>query len=342
MVFGCMWRAVTIPHLTRRFSQGLGGVLLLLLSGCVFITGNLNPFVSAPQPLEERVVSGEGKAKVVIVDISRVISSQEEEAPFGITRRESVTARVRQELQQAGKDDRVRAVVLRINSPGGTVTASDTVYHEIMTFKAEHPVPVIAQFLDMGTSGAYYVALAADEIVASPTTVTGSIGVVMYGVNFAGLMAKVGIKNQTIKSGEKKDIGSPLRPMTPDDARLLQDILGDLQQHFLTVVRTRRPGLSADTVRTIADGRILTADQALQMGLIDRIGYLRDTLATAKQRAGLTEARVVMYRRPDEFAENIYSTALQSPVHVNLVNLDFGGLAHATPQFLYMWLPPSE
>jgi protease-4 len=316
--------------------------LAALLSGCVFITGNLNPFTSTPEPLEEHVVSGTGRAKIALVDISRMISTQEDEGPFGISRREGLAARVDEELRRAGKDDAVRAVVLRINSPGGTVTASDVIYHQIMTFKAAHHVPVTAQFLDMGTSGAYYVALAADEIVASPTTVTGSVGVVMYGVNVAGLMDKLGVKNQTFKSGARKDIGSPLRPMTPEDQAILQAVLDGMQQRFLGLVRERRAGLSTAAVQTISDGRILTADQALQLGLVDRIGYLQDTLQAVADRVADGRARIVMYRRPQEFAENIYSAAPPPASPLSLINLDLGAGAHASPAFLYLWRPVVE
>ena len=305
----------------------------------MFITGNFNPFSSTPQPLEEHVVSGSGKDKILLIDISRIIGGEEEEVPFGIKRREGTTARVREELREAAKDDHIRAVVLRINSPGGTVTASDIVYQDLMQFKTDRQVPVVAQFLDMGTSGAYYIALAADEIVASPTTVTGSIGVVMFGLNVSGLMSKLGIANQTLKAGAHKDIGSPLRPMEPEERQILQSALDQMQQRFLGLVRQHRPALSDASAQLISDGRIVTADQAVQLGLVDRIGYLDDTVQLAKQRAGVTQARVVMYRRPDEFAENIYSRSV-SPAQVNLVNLDFGALA--TPQFMYLWSPGIE
>jgi protease-4 len=327
-------------HVLRRCC--LAGLLSLSLSGCVFVTGSFNPFTSKPEPLEEHVVSGEGSAKVLLIDISRTIGSQEEEGTLGVKHRESTTARVREELDQAAKDDHVRAVVLRINSPGGTVTGSDIVFHQLMDFKAKRHVPVVAQFLDMATSGAYYVALAADEIVASPMSVTGSVGVVMYNVNLSGLMEKIGVANQTIRAGAHKDIGSPLRKMTPEEERILQEVINQMQDHFLALVRERRPGLTDDAVKTIADGRVLTADQALQLGLIDRIGYLQETIEDAERRAGTTRARVITYRRPDEFAENIYSGAAVAPAQMNLINFDFGGWGHAGPQFLYMWLPNVE
>jgi protease-4 len=307
----------------------------------VLVSGNFNPFSSQPQPLQERVVSGEGRAKIVVVDISRIISSQEEEGPFGISLRPGMTARVREELEQAGDDDNVRAIILRINSPGGTVTASDVIYHELMTFKARNNIPVVAHMLDFGTSGAYYIALAADEIVASPTTVTGSVGVIMAGVNFSGLMDKIGVKNQTFKAGARKDAGSPLRPMTSEDERLLQSVLDDMHQRFLGLVRERRAGMSPQALQTVADGRIFTAPQALAAGLVDRIGYFDDAINLAKRRAGVSDARVVVYRRPSEYAENIYSRAPAAAPQVNLVNLDLGSLSRS-PQFLYMWLPGAD
>ncbi len=319
----------------------LAVLLLWCLPGCVFITGNINPFSAVPQPLEEHVVSGEGADKILLIDISRVITGQEEEDALGVKRRDSTTARVREELDKAAKDDRVRAVVLRINSPGGTVTASDIVFHQVMEFKARRRVPVVAQMLDMATSGGYYVALAADEIVASPTTVTGSVGVVMYGLNLAGLLQKLGVKNQTLKAGERKDMGSPLREMTPEEAGILQAVLTQMHQRFLMLVGQQRPGMSPEALRSIADGRIVTAEQALQLHMVDRIGYLDDTLASVAQRAGLVRARVVMYRRPEQFAENIYSRAAV-PGQINLMNVDLGGLAYSGPQFMYLWLPGAE
>ena len=311
----------------------------LALPGCAFVVADLNPFASHPQALEEHVVEGEGKAKILVVDVSHVISDEERDGALGIGKEESVVARVTEELHQATDDDRVKAVVLRINSPGGTVTASDTLYHVVRDFAAKKQVPVIAQMQDMGTSGAYYVALAADEIVAQPTTVTGSIGVIMFGLNIQGLLEKVGVKNQTLKAGVNKDIGSPLRAMTPEERQILQTVLDDMRGRFVQLVRERRPDASPESFAAVTDGRIVTAGQALQTGLIDRIGYLDDAISTAKQRAGLTEARVILYRRGNEFSENIYSKASTAPAQVNLINFDLGALAGHGPAFMYLWQP---
>ncbi len=309
------------------------------LPGCAFVFADLNPFASRPQELEERVVEGEGKAKVLVVDVSRMISDEEREGTLGFGKRESVVARVTEELQQAAEDDRIRAVVLRINSPGGTVTASDILHHKVRDFAAKRQVPVVAHLMDLGTSGAYYVALAADEIVAQPTTVTGSIGVVMFGLNLEGLLGKIGVRNQTLKAGTHKDIGSPLREMSTEEKQILQGVLDGMRDRFVQLVRERRPRANADTFAAVTDGRVISAAQALQAGLIDRIGYLDDALVIARQRAGVDSARVVLYRRSSEFSENIYSSAGTSPAQVNLINVDLGSLAGRGPAFMYLWQP---
>jgi len=328
--------------MVKLLSRAVVSVVLLSslgVPGCAFIVADLNPFSQQPQGLEEQTVEGEGRDKIVVVDVSRVITDQENEGTLGIGKRESTVARVKEELQQAADDDRVKAIVLRINSPGGTVTASDILYHEVRRFAEARQLPIIAQLMDLGTSGAYYTALAADQIVAQPTTVTGSIGVVMFGVNLEGLLDKVGVKNQTLKAGTYKDIGSPLRAMTPDEHQILQEVLNDMRGRFVQLIRERRPNAQGDALATVTDGRIVTAQQALAAGLVDRIGYLEDAVTLAREHAGLETARVIMYRRPTEFSENIYSRAAGAPPQINLINLDLGALGMRSPAFMYLWQP---
>lgn len=328
---------------TPRAVRPHGAVLAALLgaatlaSGCVFVSGEVNPFARHPRPLEERVVSGRGRDKIVLVDLSGEISDEEERA-FGLETRESTVARVEAELRRAAGDDRVRAIILRVNSPGGTVTASDILYNRLRQFRAERNVPIYAQLMDIAASGGFYTALAADEIVAHPTTVTGSVGVIFTSVSVAGLLEKIGVHDQTIKTGDKKDIGSPLRTMTAEERALLEKLLGEMQARFLALVRERRPAVTDAVEATIADGRVLGAEQALAAGLVDRIGYLEDTIEHAKRKAGLEEARVVMYRRPNEYAESVYSRAGAGPPEVNLLRLELGA-RRSPPQFLYLWMP---
>jgi protease-4 len=314
--------------------QRLAGLAtaILSLAGCSVVSIDLTPRV---RPLEESTVEGKGTDKVLLIDLTGVLA---EEPVFTLESRPQVPllARVREELEKAEEDDRVRAVVLRINSPGGTVTASDILHHEITRFKARRKIPVVASILDVGASGGYYVALAADHIVAHPTTVTGSIGVLMLTVNSGGLLEKIGVSASYIKSGEFKDMGSPFRSLRPEERALFQDLIDRLYGRFVELVARSRK-LDEARVRAIADGRVHTAGEALGLGLIDRIGYLEDAIATAKAAVGLTEARVIAYHRPRQYRATIYSSAETPPSAGALP--DLARLVFSGPRFLYLWWP---
>src|SRR5262249_53538748 len=148
--------------------------------------------------LEERVVSGSGDKKILLMDISGVITSEERGDTFGLRTSESTVARAEAELSAAAEDDAVVAIVLRSHSPGGTVTGSDIIYERLMRFKTQRDVPIAVQMLDVAASGGYYTALAGDVIVASPTSVTGSIGVIFTSISAQGLLDKIGVRNQTV------------------------------------------------------------------------------------------------------------------------------------------------
>jgi protease-4 len=318
----------------RAHALALAG--LLALSGCSLITLDFQPKI---RPLEEETVEGKGTSKILLLDLSGVFSEDLPSFSLGAPPpRVPLLARVREELQKAEKDDRVRALIVRINSPGGTITASDVLYHELLAFKERRKVPVIAAIMDVGASGGYYAALAADAIVANPTTVTGSIGVVMVTVNAQGLLEKIGVAPLAIKSGPMKDAGSPFRSLTEPERAVFQSIIDEMYGRFVgLIVKARK--LPEDRVRAAADGRVYTAEQALRLGLVDRIGYLEDVVALAKERAGLTEARVVMYHRPKEYRANIYS-ATPTPSTAESTLAQFAAaLGGGGPRFLYLWWP---
>ncbi len=304
-----------------------------LVVGCVTI--NLLPI---PGPLQEEVLSGSGDPKVLLIELSGLISSHER---AGLFQRPNVVAHFKEVLTAAESDPKVRAVVIRINSPGGTVTASDVLYHEIQAFKERRKVPVVASIMDLGTSGGYYVAAAADKIVAHPSSVTGSLGVIMLTVNASGLLEKIGVQATAIASSPKKDMGSPLRAMTPEERAIFQGVIDSFYQRFLTVVQEGRPKLGAKKIRELADGRIYAGEQAKQLGLVDEIGYLDDAIEIAKKEAGVETARVVLYRRPGDYRHNIYASflgggsSLAGLAELDLLSLVRGG----TPQFLYLWMP---
>jgi protease-4 len=227
-------------------------------------------------------------------------------------------------------------VVLRINSPGGTVTASDILYHEITRFKMRRKIPVVASILDVGASGGYYVALAADRIVAHPTTVTGSIGVLMLTVNASGLLEKIGVSANYVKSGEFKDMGSPFRAIRPEERALFQDLIDRFYGRFVELVARSRK-LDEARVRSIADGRVHTAAEAIQLGLVDQIGYLEDAIDAAKTAAGVTDASIVSYHRPRQYRATIYSSATEPAPSAGLP--DLARLVVSGPRFLYLWWP---
>jgi protease-4 len=184
------------------------------------------------------------------------------------------------------------------------------------------------------------VAAAADEISAHPTAVTGSIGVLVMKFQVTGLMEKIGVSEQTVKSGAMKDIMSPFRPGTPEEEKLIQGIIDGMYRRFVDVALAR-PGnrLSREELLVAADGRIYTADQALKAGLIDRIAYLDETIAALKQKLGLDRASIIVYYRPGGYRGTIYSGPPEgSPPVINLLNIDAGNLDMLTSsRFLYLW-----
>jgi protease-4 len=307
--------------------------LLLVLPGCV--TVQLGG--GTREPLVETVILGDSGPKIVLIDIDGVISESGEDRDLFGPPEESTVARVREQLERARDDKSVRALLLRINSPGGTVTASDIVYQEVLRFKRERGLPVIAHFLGLAASGGYYVAMAADEVIAQPTSVTGSIGVIFVGLNVTQLMGKLGIADQTLTAGEQKDSGSWLRPMKPAEREHLQAILDDMHARFKHVVAQGRPQLDAARIDALADGRIYSADQALASGLVDRHGDLEEAVAAAERRAGITSSRVVIYHRPREYRQNVYT---QAPAIPRAIRLELApSLPLPRPGFLYLWAP---
>ena len=311
-------------------------ILLFMVGGCIHV--DLFPGRGA---LRETRISGEGKDKVLLIDISGMLTTSKSSGMFD---EPSLPARIKEELTKAEKDDRVKAVVLRINTPGGTVTASDLVYHELKAFKKEREMPVIAVIMDLGTSGGYYVAMAADHIFVHPSTITGSIGVIMVTMNAQGLLEKVGVNPAAIVSGPKKSMGSPFRPMSDEERGIFQGVIDSLYERFLAVVEEGRPGLNKENIRTLADGRIYTAEIAKSQGLVDDIGYLDEAIERAKKEAKLEEAQVVTYTRGRVSHSNIYSRF--DPPQIGPIgfpkvdtNALFSVLSGGTPQMLYMWMP---
>ncbi len=303
-------------------------VLLAVSAGCTLVKVSVGEEV---QPFTETVVAGEGRDKILLLDISGFISSGNENGTFfGGKKRPGLLAQVREQLDRARSDRAVKAVLLRINSPGGGVTASDVLYHELNKFKRDTGLPVLAHIMDVGTSGAYYTALAADLITAQPTSVTGSIGVIMYSFDAVGLMQKIGLQTVEISSGSRKGMGSPFRQLAPEERAIFQNVIDSLQGRFVKTVAESRK-LPLEAVKKLADGRIYTSQEAQAAGLIDNIGYLDDAVNLLRNLAHLEKASVVTYIRPGEYRANLYS--------LNFVNIDMGEVMGPGAHFLYVWWP---
>ncbi|MFC1889310.1 signal peptide peptidase SppA [Thermodesulfobacteriota bacterium] len=333
-------------RIVDRPSPGITAALILLLcltSGC-FIKMSI-PFPgTGGGALVEVTVAGEGTDKILLVDLSDVFTEEEKGGSFRIGRKSSTVNRLKAQLEKAEEDPDVKALLLRLNTPGGTVTASDILHHEIVRFKEEKGVPVIAEMMGVSASGGYYVACAADRIMAHPTTITGSIGVLWRGMNFESLFQKIGVEDTSLKTGDKKDIGSPFRERTAEEEAIMGALLDDFLERFVSIVEDSRPDITPESMETITDGRIFTANQALELKLIDEIGYLEDAVKEAKREAGLAEARVVVYRPESrQGAGNIYAALSDlEELRFSLVNIEADSLLNGLqPGFYYLWAPGS-
>lgn len=311
--------------------------LLFFFSGCAIISVQIGGKIA---PFKEKTLTGKGQDKILLIDISGIISEKGQRGITGGKIESGMVERIKEQLNKAEKDKRIKAIILRLNTPGGTVTASDIIYHELLEFKKRRNIKIIAAMMGISTSGGYYIAMAADKIVAHPTTITGSLGVIALKVNLKGLFDKIGIENETIKSGDKKDIASPFRPFSPEEKKIFQEIIDSLFQRFVEVINTGRKKLSLEEIRKIADGRIYTAQQALNLKLIDQIGYLEQAIDLAKKEAGLKKAKVITYFRPNHYKENIYSSIYPgtNPNINNILNMASFGDRMGT-KFMYLWLP---
>ena len=310
---------------------------ILFLSGCVNVS-----VIQPVTPLRQQLVEGEGHPKILLLNISGFISEREKSDRLKLQKEPSLVAEIRETLQKAERDADIAGLIIKINSPGGTVSASDIIYHELTNFRTRKQVPVYACITGIGTSGAYYIAAAADKVYSHPNAITGSIGVIALKFNIEGLMEKLGIQNETIKSGDKKDIFSPFRPLTDEEQTILQEVIDDLHTQFVAVVyEQRKEILTMQDLKDLADGRIYTAGSALKFHLIDDIGYMDDVISDMKTSLDLENARIVSYRRGEEYSGTIYSS---SPAHdSSLMDLlgDYTDGHAPLPgvSFLYLWNP---
>lgn len=311
-----------------------------VLGGC----GGHVGYVIKPVPLDERLRetvvqsdSGWVTDKIALIDVDGLILNQRG-GLWGAG--ENPVSLLAEKLDKAHRDRSVKAVILRINSPGGTVQATEAMHWRVRRFAREAGKPVLSCITDVGASGGYYLACAGERILCQPSSITGSIGVIIQTVSFAGTMKLLGISAEAINSGQLKDMGSPLKELTDAERKVFQSIVDEFYERFVAVVAGARNGLTAEKVRSLADGRVYTGRQALELGLADRLGGLQDAVAEAKKAAAIKKAKVVMYHRPLGYRANVYSaTAAPAPAtQINLLNVQAGELMLLRrPSFLYLW-----
>jgi protease-4 len=278
--------------------------------------------------LDETWSYGSGDIKVVRIPLDGVIMRAEEEGLF--TAKSDMVESILAQVRAAGHDPEMRAIILEVNSPGGGVTPSDEIYNELRKFRQSRPDRRVVVFIrDLGASGAYYAAMAGDFIVAEPTAVVGSIGVIMQTMNFQGLSEKIGITDVTIKSGANKDMLNPFQAVNTNQVALLQTLIDDMQTRFSGIVAESRK-LDRAANPDLFDGRIFSASDALNNGLIDEIGYWNDALARTAQLLDTGSLYVVRYEPQRTFIEQLFEG--KNPVVLPSLKL-------RSPQFLYLWKP---
>jgi len=311
-----------------------------LLTGTGCIKPKITLFPDGTEPLKEYVLQGTEKEKILIIPINGFISDSHRDLPFH--RKSSMVQEIVSQLNLAAKDKDLKAVILKIDSPGGTVTASDMLYHEIIRFRQRSGARVVAITMGVAASGGYYIALPADYIFAHPTSITGSIGVVFLRPNVSGLMSKIGLEMGIEKSGKNKDMGSPFRRPTEEEQEIVQDLIDDLAGRFLTLVVSHRK-LDDQARTSISSARIYTAPDALRLGLVDQIGYMDDAIRKTTSIAGLSEgARVIVYRRTEYPDDNVYGTFSGKPAAPEISLIDPALIESLFPLhsgFYYLWLP---
>ena len=318
----------------KKFAAFL--IFLVLIAGCA--APSIKLISDASDPLREFRLEGTADGKILIIPIRGVISDSPRKGFIRVL--PSMVQKVVAHLKKSEKDPEIKAVVLKINSPGGSATASDILYREINAYKKRSGVKIVAVMMGLAASGGYYVALPADMIVAHPTTVTGSVGAVFIRPEVSGLMKKIGVDVAIHKSGRNKDMGSPFRTQSKEEEKIMQALIDSLGRRFADLVARHRE-LPPETMREIATARIYIAADAQKAGLVDRTGYIDDALQQARKLAGLEDnSKVVIYRRTSFPDDNIYNPLSTGAEGNSPVLVDLGVLEWMPPQaagFYYLW-----
>jgi len=313
---GTGWKVFFGIVLALSVLANIALVLMLIGIVAIFTTGQGGLFT------EEVIRKGPSRTKIAVIAVEGIINSEQAKDVY-------------RQLKQARQDRYVRGLIIRVNSPGGTISGSDQIYNEILKYRDEEKKPVVAFMQGIAASGGYYTSVACEKIIAEPTTITGSIGVIsLYFVIQELLEDKLGILPVVVKSGEKKDWPSVFRKPEEPELQYLQDklIIPAYERFVEIVVKQRSAVLSESRLRQLADGSIFGAQEALQEKLIDKIGYLDEAIELVKSLAGIEKAEVVEYRKSFSLA-SFLSYRSQNTLKINRDTL----YEFSTPQIMYLW-----
>jgi protease-4 len=294
-------------------------------------------FSDTIDPLKEFTLEGSGTDKILLIPVNGLISDRPKKGLIHTSA--SLVEQIVSQINKAEKDKQIKAVLFKINSPGGTITASDLLYHEISLFKERTGTKITVSMMDVATSGAYYISLPADLIMAHPTTVTGSVGVIYLQPKVGGLMDKIGLGVDVKKYGKNKDMGSPFRDSSEEEQKLMQKAVNDFGERFIRLVQKhRKPERQA--LSEISTARVFLAEEALKLGLVDKIGYLSDAVKESKMLAGISkDARVVVYRCNEFPEDNYYNTAgiASEDLNISVINIELPESLSLKTGFYYLW-----
>lgn len=326
---------------------------LALLLGClafgvmVLLSGMIGQGMgsTANQLVEQEVESGAHTTtnKILRLKIHGVIMG-DEKSVFGMGQGADGWETIRKYLDNARQDPAIKGILLDVDSPGGSVTECELILHEFKRFKDDmkkvgRSVPMVALYGDMAASGGYYVSAGADYIYCGRTTMTGSIGVIMSYLNFAGFAKEHGVTEVVIKSGKMKNLMSRYGTPSEEETGLMQNVVQEMHARFVEVIaegRVGKNGLTKEKIETLADGRVYTPSQALEHGLVDQIGYYDDAVAKLKTLAGLADARVVEYQRVRGLLSALTGSAALNPPRSLAEELQ-SAVRYDAPRMMYLW-----
>ncbi len=332
-----------------RFSPLMAVALLI---GCLSLAGCGDralqiSLVPVSHRIKPHVVRKSGQwfesNRIAIVDVSGMLLDGSTASWLGSSH--NPVSDFAQTLHAIAKDSNVKAVVLRMNTPGGTVTASAIMYADLKRFEKKTHKPVVVSMMDVCASGGYYVSCAANYQMAYPTTITGSVGVIVQLFNFRHTLQYLGITAPAFASGPNKETGSPFSKMTPSQKKIIRGFVTEFFARFVHIVKTSHPNVNAKLWPMLTDGRPLTGIDAARYHMINALGGLHAAIRKAKALAGIKHATIVLYKRDGHDTGSIYarSDIGGKSAPVNMLNFNLGGAGAADlatflhPNFLYMW-----